>query len=1402
MKNILQLIFALSIIFCSSQVKAQSWSPVSTGAFPTNTSGQIHGISRVSDVKFHPSISTKMYAVSARGGLFISNNAGNTWTMAPGCDPLTNGLRFSSVCVDYNNDQIIYLGTGDLNYYYTGKGVYKSTNGGTTFTASNTGISARLVAEIIIDPSNSNVLLAATDAGVYKSTNAGANWTLKSASNLQCSQMLLKANASTRTVYVSTYSGFYRSTDFGDTWTQVTTGIYVPAGYTGANGIRIAVSPADSNRVYLAMVAKKGTVFQSTDGGSTFAAMKDSHNPNLTAYSNDTTTDGGQGDYNFMLAADPVNADILYLGAHMFWKSTNGGSTWSQLTNWWAELHTDMHWVRVNPYNASEVWTANDGGVWLSTNGGVNWTPKSDGIYGYEIYHGACSPTRRDMISIGTQDNGELFHANGTWYCNRGGDWGSLCQFDYRANSSQVYYLGNAKRADVLGSDQTYGLTQTSINGLSFWRNNTNIACVSDTAVYRTSTLLQATPVWTKISSFNKTTRDVHINVNDSNKVYAIGSDSAIYICNNAYAVSPIFTRNKIHTSTISIGSIATIKGSTNVIYATANSKVYRSADDGNTWTNVSSNLPSVNWVGIVSDEFFSSDELVFIAGGNYVYYKKASQTNWTLFNSSLPVRTNIQDISLYDNGTNQSILRVSEYGRGMWEIPMSQLRAVSSEFIASNLLPCIGDSVQFSDLSNGNTISRTWTFTGGSPSTSTLSNPKVAYASIGTYDVTLTVNDALGNATTTKTAYINTAGSNAAVNEGFENTFLPVNWTEQDANNDNNKWQWFTSTGGFGASYKCAYFNNYDQQTNGAWDEMRTQKIDLNGYNTASLTFDVAYQPYGYPYSDTLEVLISTNCGNTYSQIYIKGGSTLATVGGNNSDAFVPTSSQWRTESISLNGFIGNGVNIAFRNRGRFGNNLYIDNVNLNATVAATAGADKLICKGNTAAIGMSTNTNLNFSWSPAGGLSSSTVSNPQASPTVNTSYILTVTHARSGVIAKDTVMVTVDSVTANATTTAVLCNGGNSGQASVSTTSGIAPFAYLWSNSSSTPTATGLVAGVYTVTITDNAGCSKTCNVNIAQPTLLSATTTNTNTTCGFNNGTANVLASNATPPYTYLWNNGSTSANVSSLAAGTYTVMVNDGNGCTITATSIINPSVAISPNPTQKNLPCFGAKSGVCKAAPTNGVAPYSFLWSTGATIDSIVNLKAGTYTCTITDAAGCTKTQTYTLTQPLQIAIAMSGTPATSPLFNNGTATATPSNGFSPYRYSWNTSPIKTTQTATGLVPGTYVVTVKDNKKCSRNASIVIGTARFGVTDTGEELFVIPNPTSDVISIEISNSVLSGNATFEIIDSKGSVVLMEQSNITSHDFTFSISLAHLPNGIYTLRAKDSKNVFTKTVLLEK
>src|SRR6187399_1917561 len=124
--KIISLTIISLLLFCITPLHAQSnWTPVSPNFFPTNASGQIHGLSRVSQVKFHPSNPNKMYAVSSRGGLFITSNAGTTWTLAPGCDIMPQ-MRLNSVCIDYTNDQVLYLGTGDANYYYSGSGVYKS----------------------------------------------------------------------------------------------------------------------------------------------------------------------------------------------------------------------------------------------------------------------------------------------------------------------------------------------------------------------------------------------------------------------------------------------------------------------------------------------------------------------------------------------------------------------------------------------------------------------------------------------------------------------------------------------------------------------------------------------------------------------------------------------------------------------------------------------------------------------------------------------------------------------------------------------------------------------------------------------------------------------------------------------------------------------------------------------------------------------------------------------------------------------------------------------------------------------------------------------------------------------------------------------------------------------------
>ena len=116
--------FLLVFLLTASTSSAQSnWSALLPAQFPTNASGQIHGISRVSQMKFHPTNSNKMYAISARGGLFITSNAGANWSVAPGTDFMPSD-RLASVCIDFTNDQVIYLGTGDHDYYYSGSGVW------------------------------------------------------------------------------------------------------------------------------------------------------------------------------------------------------------------------------------------------------------------------------------------------------------------------------------------------------------------------------------------------------------------------------------------------------------------------------------------------------------------------------------------------------------------------------------------------------------------------------------------------------------------------------------------------------------------------------------------------------------------------------------------------------------------------------------------------------------------------------------------------------------------------------------------------------------------------------------------------------------------------------------------------------------------------------------------------------------------------------------------------------------------------------------------------------------------------------------------------------------------------------------------------------------------------------
>ena len=264
--------------------------------------------------------------------------------------------------------------------------------------------------------------------------------------------------------------------------------------------------------------------------------------------------------------------------------------------------------------------------------------------------------------------------------------------------------------------------------------------------------------------------------------------------------------------------------------------------------------------------------------------------------------------------------------------------QAPVTEFSADKTNGCPGASIKFTDKSSNTPTSWTWTFEGGNPATSTAQNPTVTYATPGVYKVQLIATNAIGSDTELKNTYITIA--NAIVlplSEGFENAFPPANWTLKNINDDAIFWKQNTTVGGFGTSSKCMVFDNYDDDPAGTRDAINTPIYDFSNVKAPMLTFDVAHQRANATVFDSIAVLITKDCGATFTEIYAKGGKSLATVTTDKAQPkFVPTSTQWRKEAIDLSAYVGQAsVQVVFQNRGHFGQPVYIDNVNITGTVS-----------------------------------------------------------------------------------------------------------------------------------------------------------------------------------------------------------------------------------------------------------------------------------------------------------------------------------------------------------------------------------------------------------------------------------------------------------------------------------
>ena len=321
---------------------------------------------------------------------------------------------------------------------------------------------------------------------------------------------------------------------------------------------------------------------------------------------------------------------------------------------------------------------------------------------------------------------------------------------------------------------------------------------------------------------------------------------------------------------------------------------------------------------------------------------------------------------------------------------------------------------------------------------------------------------------------------------------------------------------------------------------------------------------------------------------------------------------------------------------------------------------------------------------------------------------YTATVTDIKGcKVVVSDTIH-NPTAISDNITSTGVTCAGASNGTATVHARGGTRPYTYLWSNFTIDSVATGLSGGVYDVVITDARGCQKRDTVTIAEglPLVISDSVGQTNC-AGVNNSSIHIIVSGGTGSYTYIWSPaGSTSADTTNIASGTYSVTVKDGNSCSATISVVVNniPALAVSNVITEPA--CNGQTNGSVSVIVTGGTTPYTYQWRGG--VSSGPNLSfaaAGTYYVTVTDAHGCTISDSIVVNQPAFMYISGIQKNITCHNDNDGFILPTGYGGTLPYSYQWYLGqdtfapqgPI--TQNITGLSGGYYYLIITDANGC-------------------------------------------------------------------------------------------------------
>jgi hypothetical protein len=680
--------------------------PVINGQVPGR--GPVSG--RIAALAADPSNPDIIYIAAAGGGVWKTTDAGSSWTALTDNQSV---LFMGAIAVAQSNSQVIYAGTGESNNSgdsFYGDGVLKSTNAGQTWSLEGSSIfNRRSISQIAIDPTNENtVYVAVTDfavnglvgnTGIWKSTDGGMNWTDTTSSistSTPFTDVAIDPN-SPQTIYAAvgdifgdSANGVYKSTDAGATWARA--GNFPAGGGDGLIKIAIArTNPSGTHIIYAAISQPIGpggsdllAIEKSTDGGVTWTALSSA--PNYM---------GGQGWYNSTLAVDPSNANIVYAGGDGdaqatgsdIVRTTDGGTTWTDISNTPNGSngpHADNHGIGFDANGKLLVGT--DGGIWrLSDPSTVTWSDLNGNLDTIQFTGIALDPTNPAIALGGSQDNGtEKFTGNLGWSLSQFGD-GGFTQID-QSNPNTMYHTfffggfdGFLERSDDGGltwTGKTSGIN-TSDNA-NFYvpymmdPSNSSRLILGTDHVYETTNKADS---WHAIGgpgfsgwTATKPVDAIAISRSNSNTIYVTAGGVVLVTFNDGASWQQIDVTG-FSGATDHFAKLAVDPTNDLIAYIVrdqftggSGGHVFKTTNGGQTWTDISGNLPDIPTNSIVLDPRTGT---IFIGTDAGVYASTDGGSTWNRYGNGM-ANARVVDMVL---NTTTGILGVGTHGRGMWEI-------------------------------------------------------------------------------------------------------------------------------------------------------------------------------------------------------------------------------------------------------------------------------------------------------------------------------------------------------------------------------------------------------------------------------------------------------------------------------------------------------------------------------------------------------------------------------------------------------------------------------------------------------------------------------------------------------------------------------------------------------------